>query len=511
MGLILNLFAFLCLQSQAAEINEAPLSASVVNFQENFIKIKITMADGYHAFEDMFRLSFQSPSELSIMEFKVSPTYDFVDPSTKRSRKAIDKTAELTGMYSMSSKNITATEAVLELGYQACSDKICLFPKKLRLTVPLETKTLVAMPKLSFSEQVFAIFNEALNQKNHFWLFLMVFVAGFLTSLTPCVFPMIPITMSIIGARSTKNRRSRSILLSVFYVLGIAVTYSLLGVLAAKTGAIFGAFLGNVWAASFIAIIFFVMGLSMLGLFEIQVPKFLRDFAGKSEIQSGFSGAFLTGIFAGVIASPCVGPVLAAVLTYVAKTGDVTLGFSLLFTFACGLGIIFIVLGAFSGFLTRLPRSGAWMQKIKYIFAATFFALGVYYIYPVLGFKAQSTQIAKRQLRWQTYRAEALKKINKPVIIDFSAEWCVACHELDKYTFTAEPVLAFESQFTLLRFDATKDTEAVRAILQKYDVRGLPTVLFLGRNGQVLQDLTVTGFIDGDKFSEKMKAALEAF
>jgi thiol:disulfide interchange protein DsbD len=215
--------------------------------------------------------------------------------------------------------------------------------------------TLTRGPKDAYSEDAFG---QAL-KIGGLQVFLFVFVSGFLTSLTPCVYPMIPITISIIGARSAQSQRSRAFLLSLSYVLGIAFTYSLLGLFAAFSGALFGSALSNPWVVGFVGLVFVAMALSMFGLFELQVPAVIRDKFGNRSTGSGFGGAFLAGLFSGIVASPCIGPVLVSILTYVAQTKNALFGFSLLFTFALGMGLLFLAIGTFSGLTSKIPKSGA--------------------------------------------------------------------------------------------------------------------------------------------------------
>lgn len=205
----------------------------------------------------------------------------------------------------------------------------------------------------------------------------LVFVAGLLASLTPCVYPLIPITIGVFGARDSDSRL-QSFGLSLVYVLGIAVTYSILGVIAAIFGTVFGGAMQNPWVLGSIAVVFTVLGLSSLGLFEMRLPGNLQT--RLSQVGgNGIGGAFVMGLFAGIIAAPCVGPIVAGVLLYVAQQQDVVLGVVLLMTFAFGMGILFIVLGTFSGLLARIPKSGGWMEGVKIAIGAIFLGVALYY------------------------------------------------------------------------------------------------------------------------------------
>ena len=211
------------------------------------------------------------------------------------------------------------------------------------------------------------------------WLaFLLVFAGGILTSLTPCVYPLIPITVSLFGANESAGL-FKSFLLSVVYVLGIVVTYAILGVAVASTGAVFGQIMANSWVVGFISLILVSLGLSMFGVFEIRLPYAVQNRLNTVG-GAGFAGAFAMGTVAGVIAAPCTGPALAVVLTYIATTGSLFLGFWLMFTYALGMGLLFIGIGTFSGLLSALPRSGGWMYILENIFGIAIITMAVYFL-----------------------------------------------------------------------------------------------------------------------------------
>lgn len=217
-------------------------------------------------------------------------------------------------------------------------------------------------------------------------LFLLVFGAGILASLSPCVYPLIPITIGVLGARETDSRW-QGFTLSLSYVAGIVATYSSLGVAAALLGSVFGGFFQNIWVQVGIAFVFFALALGTLGVYDFRMPAWLQKRAGMAG-GTGKVGAFLMGLAAGVLAAPCIGPVVAGILMYVAEQGDLWLGWALLTAFAMGLGVLFLILGTFSSLIQRLPRAGGWMEGVKAIFGGLFFGLGLYYLrlaVPALG------------------------------------------------------------------------------------------------------------------------------
>jgi thiol:disulfide interchange protein DsbD len=213
--------------------------------------------------------------------------------------------------------------------------------------------------------------------------FLLVFLGGVLTSFTPCVYSMIPITISYIGGRA--RHRSHGFVLALFFVLGIAIMYSGLGLVAASTGSIFGAAMQSTTVMVVVAVIFAAMGASMLGAFDLTLPAGMQGRLTAGAQRGGVLGAVLMGMVTGLVASPCVGPVLVVLLTFVAKTGSLFLGFWLLFTFACGLGLLFLVLGTFAGAIRALPGAGAWMDTIKHVFGVVLIGMAIFYLRSVLG------------------------------------------------------------------------------------------------------------------------------
>ena len=204
----------------------------------------------------------------------------------------------------------------------------------------------------------------SLIQTNPALAFVAIFLAGVLVSFTPCVYPVIPMTLGYIGAKSAGSRW-KGFTLSLVYVLGMALTYATLGAFAALTGHLFGKIGSNPWVYFFVANVCLLLGLSMLGVFEF--PQI--SLAGGARTQKkGYAGAFLVGVISGLITGPCTAPVLAAVLVYVGSKQNVLYGFSLLFVFGYGVGFLMILLGTFTGLLSSLPKSGPWLERIKRVF-----------------------------------------------------------------------------------------------------------------------------------------------
>jgi thiol:disulfide interchange protein DsbD len=211
-----------------------------------------------------------------------------------------------------------------------------------------------------------------------FLAYIAVFLSGVLTSFTPCVYPMIPITIAYIGGRSGESRL-KGLSLSIFYVLGMAATYSALGAFAAMTGKLFGAASTNPILYLVVANIFIFLGLSMLDVFTLPIPSFLTS-RQPGKKSGGYFGAFLVGLLAGTVAAPCTAPVLGVVLTFVAAKQNVIYGMTLLFVFSIGLGTLLIIVGTFAGLMSSMPKTGKWSVAIKKFFGWVMIGTGEFFL-----------------------------------------------------------------------------------------------------------------------------------
>lgn len=218
---------------------------------------------------------------------------------------------------------------------------------------------------------------------NPFFALPVLFVAGVLTSLTPCIYPMIPITAAIVGGQSVGEAapsRSRTVLLTLTYVVGLALAYATLGVIAGLTGTLFGSISTNPWLYFGMANLLVVGALILLDVFPLPIPQALLNRAATAGNAGRFSGAFIMGIASGLVAAPCSAPVMAAVLTWVTTTKRAGLGFLYLFTFSLGMCALLVAVGLFSGVAARLPRAGVWMVWVKRGFALVMIGVAEYYL-----------------------------------------------------------------------------------------------------------------------------------
>lgn len=551
------------------------------------LEIKMKLPEGFHAYEDQFRVTIMEPDGFKMSTPLIEPVVEWYDKFSKKNRRGIKDHATLKAHIEAPDRFLKKYKNLrVELVYQACSDQFCLFPTTKNIDIPIRILTSVgddvieSSPGMTSAPVTSWFDADHLSQYiSHSLLFaiLVAFLAGILTSFTPCIFPMIPITMAVLGNHAESRTRLQNFVTSCVYVLGIATTYSALGLAAASSGSLFGATLGNPFVLGAVCLIFFVMALSMYGLFEIQVPAFVRNRFGRSKDgQTGLLNAYLTGLFAGIVASPCVGPVLVTILTHVASTQNLTRGFFLLFAYALGLGWIFIAIGLFSNITKVLPRSGPWMNSMKFVLGTLMliafyyylnlllparwfdgaFGLGLVVLASIYGaFSSAKGAAAYRhvqkglmqallfvgfgylalfafdlrpyiqgrimagdslnqiqKLNWQPYTEAALVDATnnrKPVVIDFWAEWCAACHELEQKTFSDPRVRALAGNFVLLKFDATKDSPELKKLKIKYGIQGLPTVVFINRDGLWVDALTLTQFEEAPGFIKRMEKIMK--
>lgn len=490
---------------------------------------------------------------------------------------------------------ITASsDAAIELGFQGCSTLTCFMPDTWAFawpvpnglgnvvaskapmvvdipgtnTPPAGTVTTRALGSVSTPGGSMD-FGRTIRERGLAFAMLMAFFGGLLVSLTPCVYPMIPITLSIIGSRDENRTIGRGFLLSVLYVAGLSLTYALLGLAVASFGAHLRGVIQGAWFQGAMAVIFALLALSMFDLFMLQVPDAVRQrFAGFR--SGGMAGVFVTGMVSGLMASPCVAAPLAGILAFIASTGNALFGFMLLLAFAWGMGLLLIFLGTFSGVVNSLPRSGEWMNRVKEFYGFLLLGAALYFVRPLVGApfgdlgvsllmaafagfmglfspptpEAPLGERVRKSIavvglvvacafavssaarwgglcfpvpgpdramtagmaltpeglfpRWHSSLPDALaeaRKAGRPLFVDFRADWCSICHELEENVFPHRDVAPLLAEYVLVRIDATKNEGEAAELLKQYSVIGLPTLLLLRPDGSERENLRIVGDI----------------
>ncbi|MDQ9170978.1 protein-disulfide reductase DsbD [Oxalobacteraceae bacterium R-40] len=396
-------------------------------------------------------------------------------------------------------------------------------------------------------------------------LFLLL---GLGLSFTPCVLPMVPILSSIIVGEGGQLRRSRGFMLSVAYSLGMALVYTALGVAAGLAGEGLGAQLQNPWALSTFALLMVILSLSMFGVYQLQVPAALQAKlmqVSSKQANGKLFGVFLMGAISALIVGPCVAAPLAGILVYIGQTKDVVIGGSALFAMAIGMSVPLLLVGVSAG--TLLPRTGAWMELVKRFFGVLLLAVALWMISPVVpaavymlgwaligigygmhllwmkraGWLAKAfgvffvilgaiqliglasggrdafaplahlRSVPEQHVVFERIKSEkdleaALAKAKgKIIMLDFYADWCVSCKEMEKFTFSDSRVRAYFDEMQLLQIDVTANNEDDKAMLKRFNLFGPPGIIFFNQDGQELRSARVIGYQNAEKFLVTLK------
>lgn len=493
------------------------------------------------------------------------------------------------GLITLSRTTNSATSFILNAVYQGCSEQgLCYSPitKALRVSLPAVTAGQPAPTQLSESAQpssqpvsedskIATLFRDG-----NFWLIISFFFgAGLLLSLTPCVFPMIPILSGIIVGRGHKITHMHGFLLSLAYVLGMAITYAVAGVAAGYSGDLLSNALQTPWVLGSFAAVFVLLALSMFGFYELQLPIALQSKLSNTSnrLHGGhLSGVFVMGALSAIIIGPCVAAPLAGALLYIGKTHDAVLGGIALFVMALGMGVPLLVIGASAGVL--LPKAGAWMEAVKQFFGVMLLALAIWIIQPLLSVSVEMLLWAALLIFSAIYlraldalphnaggwhkllkgiglfalllgaaylvgalsgandilrplgnvgRAEALAPTSLQfsrikdsadldqriaqvhgkqfVMLDFYADWCISCKELERNAFSDNAVKSKLKPVLLLQADVTANSEADKALLKRFGLFGPPGILFFDTQGKEVADFRVTGYQDTPQFLKTLQ------
>ncbi|MEX1274958.1 MAG: cytochrome c biogenesis protein CcdA, partial [Bacteroidota bacterium] len=456
------------------------------------------------------------------------------------------------------------------LRVQACDDQVCLAPSTIDVAIPIQiiragdssspiNDELFSQYKdqagvtPSASDEISKLFDEG----GSFGAFLAIFLVGLALNLTPCVYPMMSVTVSLFGAQ-TETNTLKVFFKAVTYVLGIAAMYTVLGVSAALSGGLFGSWLQSPWVLGGIGLLLIGLALSSFGLYQIQMPYWLTSKLG-GQTGTGLISLFISGLVVGIFAAPCIGPPVIALLTLVSSKADPVFGFWVFFALSIGLGFPYLILGTFSGMIKKIPRSGGWLIWVERLFGVILTGAGLFYlslaffprysayIIPLtliaggiyLGFLEGSGKDKKGFLRlkwafgvlaigfgimtanalrepgieWEAYseaRLAEARQSGKPVMMDFYADWCIPCLELDRKTFVDAGVIEGTREFIRLKVDLTHfDSPESEALRKRFMIAGVPTIVFLDRNGEEVVSSRVIGYLPPKEFLERVNAVVQ--
>jgi thiol:disulfide interchange protein DsbD len=465
-------------------------------------------------------------------------------------------------------KDAAMGEQVMEgkLSYQACSTTSCLPPENVSFSIPLKIvppgtgASLMNQDLFQASEQIMVYGQKEKGSRlgTGFWLTLLgFFFGGLALSLSPCVYPLIPITVSYFS-QGRKKASIYTLINCILYILGLAITNSVLGVWAALSGHMVGSFLQNPWVILFLVCLFITLALASFGFWEFRLPAGLTRLVSKS--FGGYLGTFFMGLTLGIIAAPCLGPFIVGLLTYVAQKGDAFLGFTSFFVLSIGLGLPLAVLAFFSGALARLPTSGDWMLWVRKFMGWVLLFMAAYFAKPLISqrvtevglmaavlcaaglhlgwldrtgtshrrfsffkkalgvaliggsvFYFWTMGLVAKGIEWLPYNDALITRAaegKKPVILDFTAEWCEPCEIMDRTVFRDPEVVKLSPHFLAMRVDLTVLHPRQKEILERYGVKGVPTVVFINKEGIEEKNLRIQSLVDKSEFLERMKALL---
>ncbi len=574
--LLFLFFIFTALSTQAGLFDKKPaflpvdeafqFSAAKSENQENVI-VNWSIAEGYYLYQEKIsvKLNQEETSSFDVPTFSISPE-DYNDPYFGL-MKIFKKPVQ--AIFKASHPPLKA-EDVVEIAYQGCTSGFCYPPEVKEIKVadlPIaqlantektseKSTALSAQPKAEQDRLAESLFNSK-------YAVLGFFLLGLGLAFTPCVLPMLPLLSAIVIGQNQRPNMWRAFALSFVYVQGMALTYTLLGLIVAAIGLPFQVALQHPYVMIGLSIIFVLLALSMFGVFTLQLPSSLQtklSLLSQQQKAGAFGGVFLMGMIAGLVASPCTSAPLSGALLYVAQSGDLFTGAITLYLLALGMGVPLILITLFGNKI--LPKSGMWMETVKKLFGFVMLALPVFLIsrilpdewtprlWAMLGtaffiwfafqmpkngtgwvfriFFLVAAMISVKPLQtwvWGESQApsavenkavshvefkkvkseaelqQALSENNKSlVMLDLYADWCVACKEFEKETFSDPSVQKAFGDMLLLQIDMTKNSEENRALMTKYKVLGLPTILFFNQDGKEIEGSRVNGFMPPIEF-----------
>ncbi len=583
----------------------------------NTLIAHLTPAKDYYLYRE--KITFESNSEGIHVDKVTLPTGKIKEDLTFGQTEVYYQPVQ--AIISLQRDSTATNELALAATYQGCNEPVgvCYAPinkvNQIILPAALATANAIAgaissdvtastkndsstqlfqTPSSSSAVPIFETENYKIEQmftSGNYWLILSgFFVIGLLLAFTPCVFPMFPILSSIIASKGQHLSKTRGFVLSLAYVMGMSITYAIIGVAAGLSGSMLSAALQNGWVLGTFAIVFVLLSFSMFGFYELQLPSSLQNklTAETGRLKGGhLTSVFVMGALSALIVGPCVAAPLAGALLYIGQTRDLVLGGSALFVMALGMGVPLLLLGVSAGAL--LPRSGAWMESIKQFFGVLLLAVAIWLISPVISevvhmllwaallivsaiylhaldplpeqvsgfrklFKGMGVislltgvailigvlsgsrdvlqplanfnfatsgtanpyieNVKNRPLPFTKIQTVAeldefiQQSHGRHVMIDFYADWCVSCKEMERFTFSDPKIQARLQDVALVKIDVTAGSEDDAALLKRFNLFGPPGLLFFDRQGQEVPRIRVIGYLNKDDFLTVLNAVL---
>jgi thiol:disulfide interchange protein DsbD len=527
----------------------------------SYLVLKWQIADGYYLYKNKFNFSLESQGQLGVAKLPTA----IVKRDKFFGNVEIYQQPELEIIVPIKTQGLEQLD--LKVQYQGCADAGYCYP-------PITKVVNLSLGEMSEQDHLANL----LTNSNIWYALLVFFGLGLLLSLTPCIFPMIPILSSIIVGQAQNVTTYKAFVMSLVYVLAMAITYAVVGVVTGLLGENLQTAFQNPLVLVSFALVFVLLSLSMFGFYQLQLPSALQTkLTNLSNSQQGGTliGVAIMGVLSAIIVGPCVAPPLAGALIYISQTNDALFGGLALFVMSLGMGIPLILIGISAGHW--LPKAGAWMDSVKAIFGIILLAMAIwmldrvlpgqvtmllwasllivsavymgaldaatsgwrklwkglgiiFLVYGVLliigaargtvnplqplfinsNIKINSEDLAFIPIKGvKGLEAELAAAENKLVMLEFSAEWCVACKEMEHFTFSDSEVQKLLTNFVLLQADVTANDIKDKALYKKFGIFGPPAILFFDKNGQEQTAFRVVGFMSADKFRQHLKKIIQ--
>ncbi len=467
------------------------------------VEVRFAIAPGYYLYQERFRFALSAPAGARLGKPEFPPGEKHNDEffgETHTYRKDVRIRIPVEGAAPGTALDLAVTS-------QGCADVgVCYVPmdSKARVVLASGGPAFSEAPRQVQRAPRFSIFASDRDIAGLFEGNAALVIGGFLgfgllLAFTPCMLPMIPILSGIIAGEAKRMNKARALILSGSYVLGMAIAYAAAGVVAAYSGGLLAAALQNAWVLGIFALVFVLLSLSMFGLYDLQMPSFIhnRAHAAHSKLEGGrIASVAAMGVLSAVIVSPCVAAPLAGALLYISQTRDVALGGAALFAMALGMGVPLLVVGVSEG--AFLPKSGPWLNRVKHFFGVLLLAVAAWIIWPVVA--PGGAAVGFQPVASLSQLDEKLTAPGRPVMLDFYADWCVSCKEMQKFTFSDPQVRERLDRMLLLQADVTANTEEHKALLKRFSLFGPPGIIFFDARGREIQGLRVIGYQNAERF-----------
>ena len=514
---------------------------------KSLIKIELNNAPGYYTYKDKFKVSLEPSTsiETKYTQGEIKEDEFFGKQEVYFGKQII----------TILLKDRVLTDQKIKIDYQGCSEKGLCYPPSTHI-INVEGQSNINY--LSETDS----FVETLNDRNFLIILISFFLAGLLLSLTPCVLPMVPILSSIV----ISSNKDHAIRYTLSYVAGVSATYIIFGIVASITGSFLSSSLQNIYFLLFNGFLFLIFALAMFDIFHFNISEnnFLSNLLNKIN-KKNIIHIFFLGLFSALILSPCVAPPLAAAILYISQANDILLGGLSLFIMSIGMSVPLLLIGFSAN--RFLPKPGIWMVKVKKLIGFVLIGMSIYIIRPILDetvfflllntlltisisyylfFTENKIAILKIVLilgllfsvLFNIYHTKNYidKDINlssnekpefivinsveqldniiasnkaKPIMLDFYADWCVACLEFEKFTFTDKEVNALMKQYILLKADVTGNNVNDKALMKEFNIFGPPAILFFDNAGNEVRKIRTIGFKNPKEFKKILQIGLD--